>query len=193
MPPFNDVPTVLAGALAIAVVVAIAVFILAGFRRERRDPSAPASDALPPRPEFHDPDLQPAAPGAAAQRNLRALSYVVFDTETTGLRPSLGDEIVAIAGVRVIDGRVATGDTFNRLVNPSRAILKQSTRFHGITDEMVRGEPSLAVVLPLFKDFVADSVSVAHNAAFDMKFLKMKEAELAIRRSGHGRRPGSRR
>jgi len=152
--------------------------------RPARNPPVPGQSAEsgPGRPEFFDFNLlEQSQGGRLADLPLRDLTYVVFDTETTGLKPSEGDRIVSLAGVRIVGRRILTGETFSRLVNPGRPIPEDSTRFHGLTDDQMVGKPPIEVVLPQFKSFVADSVLVAHNAAFDLKFLRMFETQSGVR------------
>ena len=134
-----------------------------------------------PRPEYYDFDLFKVADTALADTPLKKLRYVVFDTETTGLRPSEGDELIAIAAVRIVNGRILTGETFERLINPGRSIPAASVRIHGITEDMARDKPPARIVLPQFKNFVGDGVLIAWNAAFDMRFLELKQDEAGVR------------
>src|SRR5262245_58963025 len=134
-----------------------------------------------PRPEYYDFDLFKVADTTFGDTPLKKLRYVVFDTETTGIRPSEGDELVAIAAVRIVNGRILTGETFDRLINPGRSIPASSVRIHGITEGMARDKPPARIVLPQFKNFVGDGVLVAWNAAFDMRFLELKQDEAGVR------------
>lgn len=101
---------------------------------------------------------------------LEKLDYVIVDTETTGLNVKR-DEIVQIGAVRIVDGRLLEGDSFERLVNPGRPIPKDSTRFHGITDDMVAHAPGIEEMLAEFLEYAGDAVLVGHNVAFDLSFM----------------------
>lgn len=150
--------------------------------REAGVPGA-AGATVDSRPEFYDFDLFKGEETDLAQddRLLAQLAYTVFDTETTGLEPSAGDEIIQIGAVRIVNRRLLRHEAFEQLIDPQRSLPPQSVKIHGITAEMLAGQPPIARVLPIFRAFVADTVLVAHNAAFDMRFLELKEAATGIR------------
>ncbi|MGH8708201.1 MAG: exonuclease domain-containing protein, partial [Burkholderiales bacterium] len=135
------------------------------------------------RPEFYDFDL--FAHGDATRdlrtRGLGELAYTVFDLETTGLAPSAGDEIISVGAVRIVNGRLLKSEIFERLVDPQRPLNPDSARVHGIDARMLAGQPSIEEVLPGLHKFCEDTVLVAHNAAFDMRFLELKQGSARVR------------
>ncbi len=135
------------------------------------------------RPEFYDFDLfnQEGQTPELDNRLLTSLTYTVFDTETTGLDPIGGDEIISIGAIRVFNGRILKDETFEQLINPRRRIPEKSIEIHKIQPEMLKGKPVIKEVLPVFHKFVGNTVLVAHNAAFDMRMLQVKEKETGIK------------
>jgi DNA polymerase-3 subunit epsilon len=134
------------------------------------------------RPVYYDFDLfsQPGQSPELDDRPLTELAYTVFDTETTGLAPSAGDEIISIGAVRILNGRLLEQEFFDRLVQPRTAIQRESQAVHGITRSMLADQPFIEQVLPAFQRFAEDTVLVAHNAAFDMRLLQLAQARTGV-------------
>jgi DNA polymerase III subunit epsilon len=110
--------------------------------------------------------------------NLVFVEFVIFDLETTGLS-SERDAIVEIGAMVVRDEQMTT-ETFETLVHPQRSIPFYVSKIHGITDRMVQGAPSIDKALPQFLEFVAGRQLVAHNASFDMGFIRASAARLGL-------------
>ena len=96
-------------------------------------------------------------------------TFVVFDIETTGLS-HLKNNITEIGAVRVESGKIV--DVFNELVNPEQEISQEITEITGITNEMVADKPLISEIMPKFLEFSKNAVFVAHNAEFDISFIK---------------------
>lgn len=148
----------------------------------RESYSSPKSLSVAPRTVVYDFELLAKQPGDQLWNTpLDDLVYVVFDTETTGLLPSRGDEIVQIAAVRIVNGKRVEKEVLNTLVNPGRAIPLMSTEIHGISDAMVADAPPIEKVARRLHKFAQGAVLVAHNAPFDLAFLRRDEHHIGLR------------
>nr|WP_308624224.1 PolC-type DNA polymerase III [uncultured Eisenbergiella sp.] len=96
-------------------------------------------------------------------------SYVVFDIETTGFSP-IKNRIIEIGAVKIINGEIR--DRFSTFVNPKVPIPFEIEKLTGINDEMVMDAPAIEEVLPRFLEFCEGTVLVAHNASFDISFIR---------------------
>ena len=112
---------------------------------------------------------EPAPAEAGPARPLRDEEFVVVDVETTGGSPYRGHRVTEVAAVRVSGGRIA--ETFCTLLNPERPIPAMITGLTGITQAMVADQPRFAQVAERVSAALRGSVFVAHNAAFDWRFV----------------------
>ncbi len=123
---------------------------------------------------------EPSPPTAAARTLLSDLDFIAFDVETTGLS-AIACKLVELSAVRF---RLSGGEMeiFSQLINPECEIPAEVTRIHGITDEMVRDALTNKEVIPQFLEFIGarPCVLVAHNAPFDVGFLKVAIGRLGI-------------
>ncbi|MFA9424052.1 MAG: PolC-type DNA polymerase III, partial [Sedimentibacter sp.] len=97
--------------------------------------------------------------------------FVVFDLETTGLNPK-NDEIIEIGAVKISNRKVV--DSFSTFVHVNRNLPAKIIELTSITDDMLQGQPEITQALPDFMKFSQGSVLVAHNASFDVTFIKEK-------------------
>ena len=106
-------------------------------------------------------------------RLLIDVPFVVFDLETSGAAPSTGAAVTEIGAVKVLGGKVI--GEFQSFVNPGHYLSEFITSLTGITDAMLVGAPTIDQIFPTFIDFLGagnETVLVAHNAPFDMSFMK---------------------
>ncbi len=98
------------------------------------------------------------------------MRQIILDTETTGLDPALGNRIIEIGGVEIVD-RQATGKHFHRYINPERDSEEGALKVHGITSEFLADKPKFREIAQEFLDYVSGAELVIHNAPFDLSFL----------------------
>jgi len=108
----------------------------------------------------------------------RADTVVVLDFETSGLSPARGDRAIEIGAVRIVGGQVR--DRFQQLINPGFRISGFIESYTGISNAMLRAAPPAGEVMAAFADFIAGHHLVAHNAAFDRRFLDAELAPLGL-------------
>jgi DNA polymerase-3 subunit epsilon len=141
------------------------------------------TESSPIRPEYYDFDMfhQAGQTEELDKQSLTDLTYTVFDTETTGLNPAGGDEIISTSAIRIVNGRLLRQEIFDQLIDPKRRLPENSVAIHGILPEMLEGQPHIDHVLPIFYRFAEGTILVAHNAAFDMRMLQVKEEQTGIK------------
>ena len=102
---------------------------------------------------------------------LEGNTFVIFDTETTGFNPGLGDSMIEIGGVKIHNGEVV--DRFDELINPGHHIDEAITRVTDISDDDVKDADNEENVTKRFKEWIGNLPLVAHNARFDKNMLDM--------------------
>lgn len=104
-------------------------------------------------------------------------SFVAFDIETTGISP-LDNRITEIGAVKIVDNEVV--EKYNQLINPETPIPANIVSLTGITDDLVRNEPTINFVLPDFIDFCRGFDILGHNIKFDFSFIKTNAQKLNL-------------
>ncbi|MCK9478806.1 MAG: exonuclease domain-containing protein [Firmicutes bacterium] len=105
-------------------------------------------------------------------------SYVAIDIETTGLFP-FSDKIIELGAVKIVNGEIT--EEYNQLINPQITMPQKITSLTGITNEMVYGMPTIEEALPQFLEFCTGNIIVAHNAKFDMDFIKFNSKNQGLK------------
>ncbi|HVL35108.1 MAG TPA: DNA polymerase III subunit epsilon [Burkholderiales bacterium] len=111
------------------------------------------------------------------------MRQIVLDTETTGLNPKLGDRIIEIGCVEILNRRISEAH-FHAYLNPEREVDAGATRIHGKTLEDLAAMPKFGAVARPFLDFVRGAELIIHNADFDVEFLDMELARVGLGRIG---------
>lgn len=102
---------------------------------------------------------------------------IVLDTETTGLNASLGDRVIELGCIEILNRRV-TGNQFHRYLNPERKSEDGALKVHGITQEFLEDKPKFREIAAEFLDYIRGAELVIHNAAFDVEFLNLELARV---------------
>ena len=98
------------------------------------------------------------------------MRQIVLDTETTGLHAHLGDRVIEVGCVEIVD-RTLTGRDFHAYLNPERDSDPEALKIHGLTTEFLSDKPRFAEISTALADYLRDAEIIIHNAAFDSGFL----------------------
>ena len=104
--------------------------------------------------------------------------FVAVDVETTGLQPQKGARVIEVGAV-AIEGKNIT-EEFHAIIDAGKHIPFYVQQIHGITDEMLIGQPKAKDVFPQFHSFIKGSTIMAHNATFDIRFLRYEFSHLGL-------------
>ncbi len=104
---------------------------------------------------------------------------VLFDTETTGLDPALGDRVIEVAALELMND-LPTGRHFHRLIDPERDVPDEATRIHGFTRADLVDKPHFAEIADELVAFLGEGMLIAHNAPFDFGFLDAEFVRLSL-------------
>ena len=111
------------------------------------------------------------------RKKLSDYTYVVFDTELTGLNPKK-DEIISIGAVRLRNLQIDLGETFHYYIKPQNLDHTRATLIHQITPQQLEEAPPLETVLPLFLNFIEGDLLVGHYVTIDATFLNRATRQL---------------
>ena len=106
---------------------------------------------------------------------LNSVQLIIFDTDTTGLDSQL-DRIIEFGALKILDGKII--DQFESFVRTDIELTPQITSITGITNDMIKDAPDISEIVPKFLKFIRGGIIVAHNADFDLSFLKAAAARL---------------
>ena len=124
---------------------------------------------------YYCPDKDPCVSNSKGQSI--DTTYCVFDLETTGIS-HITEKITEIGAIKIKNGEVI--DTFETFVNPEKPIPEEVVNVTHITDDMVKDADTIDKVMPRFLEFIGDSVMVAHNADFDIGYMKYNCEQLGL-------------
>jgi DNA polymerase III epsilon subunit len=109
---------------------------------------------------------------------MKPRGYVIIDVETTGLAPHRGDRVIEVGALAIENDCEA--EEFHSLVNVRKQIPIAAQLVHGISNEMLDGSPEADEIFPRLMTFIGKSTIVAHNAQFDMSFLRYEFSRLSL-------------
>ncbi len=104
---------------------------------------------------------------------------IILDTETTGIDPEAGHNIIEIGCVEMVR-RKLTGNNYHRYIKPDREVEAEAIEVHGITNEYLADKPKFAEVADEFLEFIRGAELIIHNAAFDVGFINTEFARNGI-------------
>jgi DNA polymerase III subunit epsilon len=98
------------------------------------------------------------------------MRQIVLDTETTGINPKLGNRVIEIGCVELVD-RKLTGNNFHRYINPERDSEEGALAVHGLTSEFLADKPRFHEIVEELREYIRGAEVIIHNAPFDLGFL----------------------